>query len=128
MTPARRPGQDPDQVRGGAQKLTIHDQLMVNLCGWLAVTRFSDPNRALIETQLTRVLPLVNRNHPLIDPLAAAARAVVEAAAKARAFPRLDMDAALQPVFMARAAAAAAHIWPDENTQPETASEPAHAP
>lgn len=120
-----------------AARLTIHDQLLVNLCGWLATSRFADPNRVLMLEQTARVIPNCS-DHPLIAGLAHAAAAVV----KASAFPasmdwlkaRLDLDAAVQAVFYARAAQAAAAIWPEENlapapepgTQPGS-EEPAHA-
>lgn len=113
-----------------APRLTIHDQLLINLAGWLAVARFADPNHKMMVEQTARVIPNVSPDHPLISPLAEAAARVVRAfqhpASSDQAFARLDLDAAVQAVFYARAAQAAAQIWPEENTQPGT-EEPAHA-
>lgn len=113
-----------------APRLTIHDQLLINLAGWLAVARFADPNHKLILEQTQRVIPHVTPDHPLLTPLAEAAAAVVHGFASPTsaglAAARLELDAAVQAVFYARAAQAAAAIWPEENTQPGT-EEPAHA-
>ncbi len=113
-----------------APRLTLHDQLLINLCGWLACTRFNDPNRAMMVAQAARAIPRVNHDHPLIGPLAEAAGQVIrhsdQPGAPDLARARLDLDAALQAVFYARAAQAAAAIWPEENTQP-AAEEPANA-
>lgn len=111
------------------QRLTIHDQLLINLAGWLAVARFADPNHQLIIEQVSRVIPNVSPDHPLITPLAEAAAAVVRGfqspTSSELARARLDLDGAVQAVFYARAAQAAAQIWPEENTQPGI-EEPAH--
>lgn len=113
-----------------APRLTIHDQLLINLCGWLAVARFADPNHRMILEQTARVIPNTSPDHPLITPLAEAAARVVRAFASLTsadlALSRLELDAAVQAVFYARAAQAAAQIWPEENTQPGS-EEPAHA-
>lgn len=114
-----------------APRLTLHDQLLINLCGWLATMRFADPNRELMLAQTSRTIPHVSHDHPLIGPLAEAAQAVVNhcqsPSSSSLAGARLELDAAVQAIFYARAAQAAAAIWPDENTQPSPASEPAHA-
>jgi hypothetical protein len=117
-----------------APRLTLQDQLLINLCGWLACARMSDPNHALMIDQVRRSLPLVTQDHPLISPLAEAAQAVVShidaPGSMQLMVARLHLDQACQAVFMARAAQAAAAIWPEENTdftQPSPASEPAHA-
>lgn len=112
-----------------APRLTIHDQLLINLCGWVAVSRFLDPNHPMMLEQIARTIPNCS-DHPLVEPLAHAASAVVRAAG-APSSPewlraRLDLDGALHAVFYARAAQAAAQIWPEENTQPGK-EEPAHA-
>lgn len=120
-----------------APRLTLHDQLLINLCGWLATARFKDPTFELMIGQTARVIPNCG-DHPLIVHLAHAASAVVRAAHAPSSTEfwqaRLDLDAAVQAVFYARAAQAAAAIWPEENlapapepgTQPGT-EEPAHA-
>ena len=114
-----------------ARPLTIYDQMLINLCGWLACMRiFPDPNLALMLDQTRRVIPHVSQDHPLITPLAEAAAAVVEgfnspiSSGLARA--RLELDAACQAVFMARTVGCAVRLWPEENSQPGT-EEPAHA-
>lgn len=113
-----------------APRLTLHDQLLINLCGWLACARFADPNHQLMLEQAGRTIPHVSHDHPLIGPLAEAAQAVVNGFASpsssSLARARLELDAAVQAVFFARAAQAAAAIWPEENTQ-APATEPAHA-
>jgi hypothetical protein len=113
-------------------KLTIWDQALINLSGWVACTRWTDPNREMMLAQIRRLVPQVNHANPLIAPLAEAAQAVADAAERGDgdiAFARLDLDAALAAIFMARGAAACAACWPDENTQAtQPASEPAHAP
>jgi hypothetical protein len=121
-------------------KLTLHDQALINLCGWVACTRWPDLNRDMMLAQIRRLVPQVNHANPLIEPLARAASAVVTLAARpvqtGLAEARLELDAALAAIFMARGAAACAQLWPDENSQPEpapaaepgTASEPARAP
>ena len=118
-------------------RLTIHDQLLVNLCGWLITTWGDDANLDLVLNQLRRVLPSVSHHHPLVARLADAALGVVRVVdapggrrnlnACTEAF---EMRQALHRIFMTRAAQAVASIWPAENSQPETAtaSEPAHAP
>jgi hypothetical protein len=110
-----------------APRLTLWDQALINLCGWVACTRWTDPNRDMMLAQIRRLVPQVNHAHPLIAPLANAAQAVADAAANPastdQAFARLDLDAALAAVFMARGAAACAACWPDENTLPETLPE-----
>lgn len=113
----------------GMARLTIHDQLLVNLCGWLVcdVVKPSD-NFAMMVGQLRRVIPNASPDHPLISPLVEAAAFYARTADDWRSLDhsraRFDLRGAVQVVFMARAAAAAAAIWPDENSQPE---EPAHA-
>jgi hypothetical protein len=123
-------------------RLTIHDQLLINLCGWLSVSQSDDPTLDLMLSQLRRVLPSCSDHNRLVARLAGAALAllrVIDApdgrrnlAACSEAF---QMRQALQSIFLARAAQACAAIWPDENSQPQpapafepgTASEPAHA-
>lgn len=121
----------------GVARLTIHDQLLINLCGWVACDRLAGPNRQLFIDQIARVIPNCSE-HPLIEGLAhAAARVVRQAGALSSPdwlMARMELDAALQVVFFARAAQAAAQVWPEENlapapepgTQP-AAEEPAHA-
>lgn len=108
-----------------APRLTPHDQLLINLCGWLVTCKVKpDPNHAMMLAQLARVIPNTSRDHALIEPLALAA---AEFARTGDALSLLALNGALQPVFMTRATAAAASIWPDENLAPQPASEPAHA-
>jgi hypothetical protein len=120
----------PSLPRPQSRGLTLQDQALINLAGWLATTRFPDPNRSLILDQLRRLLPLASADHPLIGPLASAARAVVEHSDDPAAIEllraRLDLDEALAAVFWARGAQACAQLWPEENSQPGT-EEPAHA-
>jgi hypothetical protein len=113
-------------------RLTLHDQLLINLCGWLACARFTDPNHALIIDQVRRTLPLVNQDHVMIGPLAEAVQAVVNnidaPGSMSLLLGRLHLDHACQAVFMSRAAQAAAAIWPEENTDfSQPAPEPANA-
>lgn len=114
----------------GMARLTIHDQLLVNLAGWLVcdVIKPSD-NFALMVAQLRRVIPNASFDHPLISPLVDAAAFYARTAdnwcSPDHSRARFDLRGAVQAVFMARAAAAAAAIWPDEDT-PAT-MEPAHA-
>lgn len=120
-------------------RFTIHDQLAINLCGWLAHAWSNDPNLELNISLLRRCLPSLNHDNPLIGRLADAATALldrtdhrdvtrrnIQALAEAQA-----LKLALQAIFATRAAQAHAAIWPEENTQPgpqpSTASEPAHA-
>jgi hypothetical protein len=103
-----------------APNLTIWDQALINLCGWLACTRWTDDRRDLMLAQTRRVAPNVNHDHPLIGPLAEAAQAVCDAADRPASWflidARLRLDQALAAVFMARGAQAMAQLWPDENT------------
>ena len=103
-----------------APRLTLHDQLLINLAGWLAVMRFEDPNRDMMVAQVERVIPHVTPDHPLITPLAEAAAFVVRGfqspTSSGLVRARLELDAAVQAVFYARAAQSAAAIWPEENT------------
>jgi hypothetical protein len=114
-------------------RLTIWDQALINLAGWLAVCRWPDPNRALVLVQIARVIPHVNHDNPLIGPLAQAAQAVCDHSPDPKAMAllnaRMDLEAALARVFLARAAQACAQLWPDENTDFTTPlpGEPAHA-
>ena len=100
-----------------ADRLTLWDQALINLCAWVACTRWSDPNREMMLAQISRLVPQVNHANPLIAPLAAAAQAVVDAAPRPGAprliCVRLELDAALAAIFMARGAAACAACWPD---------------
>ena len=113
-----------------APRLTLHDQLLINLCGWLACTRWHDPNHALVVDQLRRVIPVSAANHPLIGPLREAAVLVLDhihqPGSIALMGARLDLNAACQTVFLARAAQAAAAIWPEQNLA-TPAPEAAHA-
>ena len=111
-----------------APRLTLADQLLINLCGWLACARLAEANTALMIDQTRRILPQVSRDYPLIGQLAEAADEVLRHIDAPRSMEllvaRLHLDRACQTVFMARAAQAAAAIWPEENTP---AMEPAHA-
>ncbi len=104
-------------------RLTMWDQALINLCGWVACTRWSDPNRDMMLAQIRRLVPQVSHANPLIAPLAEAAQAVADAgghpAKGDQAYARLDLDKALAAVFLARGAAACAACWPDENTRPD---------
>lgn len=115
-----------------APRLTIWDQALINLGGWLACSRWPDPNRDMILAQVRRLVPNVNHDHPLIGPLAEATQAVADHADHPSSMELLAargrMEAALAAIFMARGSQACAQIWPDENTQPEIpATESPHA-
>lgn len=111
-----------------APKLTLWDQALINLCGWLACSRWPDPNREMVLGQVRRLVPNVNHDHPLIGPLAEAAQSVADHSAHPSSMELLNargrMEAALTAVFMARGSQACAQIWPEENTQaPDPAEE-----
>ena len=120
-------------------RLTIHDQLAINLCGWLAHAWSNDPNLELNIGLLRRCLPSVNHDNALIGRLATAATALLDRTAHHDVTLRniqalaeaQELKLALQAIFATRAAQCCAQIWPEENTQPgpqpATASEPAHA-
>lgn len=110
-------------------RLTMHDQLLVNLCGWLACqVIMPSPNFEMMVAQLSRVIPNTSPDHPLVRPLAEAAVIFARTAKTWRSLEHhsagFKLRMALEPVFMARAGAASAAIWPEENSQSE---EPAHA-
>lgn len=104
-----------------APRLSIWDQALINLAGWLACSRYPDPNRAMILDQVRRLVPNVNHDHPLIAPLAEASHSFVVHAVNPSSMELLSargrMEAALAAVFMARGSQACAQVWPDENTQ-----------
>lgn len=115
-------------------RLTIHDQLAINLCGWLAHAWSNDPNLEMNIGLLRRCLPSVNHDNPLIGRLASAATALLDLTDR-RDVTRRNIQAvteaqelklALQAIFATRAAQCCAAIWPEENTQPGK-EEPAHA-
>lgn len=121
-----------------SHRLTIHDQLVINLCGWLTLAWSSDPNLELVIGQLRRALPSVNHVNPVMGQLMAAATSVLDRIAHPDVGLRnlhavseeLELRQALQAIFALRAAQAAAAIWPEENSQPnthDTTGEPAHA-
>lgn len=118
-----------------APRLTIHDQLLINLCGWLSVSWSDDPTLDLVLSQLRRVLPSCSDHNRLVAQLAEAALALLREVDRPDGRRNLtacseafQMRQALQSIFLVRAAQASAAIWPEENSQPPTASEPAHAP
>lgn len=95
-----------------APKLSLHDQALINLCGWIAVQVMGDPNLDLVLDKLADTLPAANADHPLIGPLVLTA-GVAARAGRARATDghawstaRLNLGAALAPVFFNRAALA----------------------
>ena len=104
-----------------APRLTLHDQALINLCGWLACSRWPDPNRELVLAQVRRLVPGVAHDNPLIGPLAEAAQSVADHSDHPSSMELLAarhrMEAALASVFMARGSQACAAIWPEENTQ-----------
>ena len=105
-----------------APKLSIWDQALINLAGWLACSRYPDPNREMILDQVRRLVPFVTHDHPLIGALAEAAQAVVDHSHHPSSMELLSargaMEAALAAVFLARGSQARAQIWPDENPAP----------
>lgn len=111
-------------------RLTIHDQLMINLCGWLAHAWSNDPNLELNIGLLRRCLPSVNHGNPMIARLADAATALLDLTDRHDVTRRniqavteaQEMKQALMAIFATRAAQACAQIWPEENT-PETLPE-----
>lgn len=115
-----------------APRLSIWDQALINLCGWLACSRWPDLNREMVLGQVRRLVPNVNHDHPLIGPLAEAAQSVADHSAHPSSMELLNargrMEAALTAVFMARGSQACAHLWPEENSSPDTpATETPHA-
>jgi hypothetical protein len=115
-------------------RLTIHDQLLINLAGWLANAWSNDPNLELHIGLMRRCLPSVNHGNPLIGRLADAATALLDLTDRQDVTRRNiqavseahQLKLALQAIFATRAAQACAVIWPEENTQPGS-EEPAHA-
>jgi hypothetical protein len=111
-----------------APKLTLHDQAAINLAGWLTCQVFdTDPNLDLVLHQLRRVLPDMTRDNARLSQLHRAIIAVLAAAGNRRGMDwmkaRLDLSAALAPIFFWRAAQACDALWP----QPEPdQQEPAH--
>lgn len=101
-------------------RLTIWDQALVNLAGWLACSRWPDPNREMMLAQARRVIPHVSHDHGLIGPLAEATLRLCNNAEAPSSMEwsraRHDMEMALAAVFMARGSQACAQLWPDENT------------
>jgi hypothetical protein len=116
-------------------RLTIHDQLMINLCGWLAHAWSNDPNLELNIGLLRRCLPSVNHGNPLIGRLADAATALLDLTDRRDVTRRniqalseaQEMKLALMAIFATRAAQACAQIWPDENVPPTLPEEASHA-
>lgn len=110
-----------------AQKLTLQDQAAINLCGWLTCQVFdTDPNLDLVLHQLRSALPGMTRDNDRLSQLHRAIIAVLAAADNRGSMEwmkaRLDLSAALAPLFFWRAAQACDALWP----QPEH-EEPAHA-
>jgi hypothetical protein len=103
-----------------APRFTHWDAALINLCGWLACSRWPDPNRALITAQVRHLVPNVNHDNPLIGPLAQAAQAVVDHADDPASMQLLvargQMETALAAVFLARGSQACGQCWPEENT------------
>lgn len=99
-------------------KMTLEDQALINLCGWIAVLVQRHDNDALVLDLLARVLPGVTPDHTLITPLAEAAQGLLRAApmrntaSMAWLVAVLALQAALAPIFFVRASLAIEARWP----------------
>lgn len=106
------------------QKLSLQDQAAINLCGWIACQLMENPNMDIILANLGRILPAVTNTNPMMARLSLSATAVIIAAPARRGdsmpwcMARLDLAAALSPVFFLRAALACDALWPDHDPTP----------
>jgi hypothetical protein len=94
-----------------APKLSLHDQLLINLCGWLAVlVHLPDQNLDPVLAQLADTLPQVTRSNPLIADLYLAASVALRAGQNrlddnfAWCTARMRLADAVGKVFFTRAA------------------------
>ncbi|MES2667909.1 MAG: hypothetical protein V4712_17630 [Pseudomonadota bacterium] len=93
-------------------RLSLADQALINLCGYLGAQTMDDANTAVALDALAEVLPHVTRTHPLLAALAEAAGAIHTAAPNRRKIGTtwwaacLDLDRALAAIFFWRAGGA----------------------
>lgn len=112
-----------------APKLTLHDQVLINLSGWIAVQIMAAPNLDLVLDKLADTLPAVSPDNPLIAPLFLAASVALRAGRNREAdnltwcTARLQLGTALAPVFFTRAALALEALAPKQEL-PDAAERP----
>lgn len=100
------------------RRLSLEDQALINLCGWIACQVQRHDHDALVQDLLKSVLPHVTQDNELITPLAEAAQKLLDAAPSRNAphahwtVALLNLQAALAPIFFIRASLAIEARWP----------------